>query len=421
MKKLFLLNLIKKKIRPPDIESVRVSVIIPTFNRMSFLIPTLICLFNQKFTKRFAFLFLSTIFLFSCKNKDLIIIPFEFNEAQIILEAVVNGKFGRYLFDTGSPISYTNVALDNYKLNKKEKIAFWEETETVSIYSVPSIKIGGQTFSGEFNITNTLPVLKTFLKQQYFSGVLGLDVFKGYWCKISIPDRKIYLSKTMFKNSGKKFPCSFRQGYLETQLEIDGKNKSFIIDTIYPAAVGFSNSAISEFEDKKVKELYGYPKPMYVISLDEIKLGNYKKKNIYTYTNSPFSNNGFITQNVIGINFLRGFDFTVDLTNYKQNDSTTLLWKKRFLNYPYYFNQRYITETGIWFYTTLDNIITATEKDSFVDVNGIKPGDKIVKINGEYFAFMENKKKNKYLFHPEDGTVFTIQQDDIEREIVFRK
>lgn len=91
------------------------------------------------------------------------------------------------------------------------------------------------------------------------------------------------------------------------------------------------------------------------------------------------------------------------------------------MNYPYYFNQRYITETGIWFYTTLDNIITATEKDSFVDVNGIKPGDKIVKINGEYFAFMENKKKNKYLFHPEDGTVFTIQQDDIEREIVFRK
>lgn len=372
----------------------------------------------KSFYKKILPIFLLFTLIFSCSknSKDIITIPFDFINNQIIVDVEIEEKNGKYMFDTGCFTTHTNESLARCKFNKKMKYHILRETTNLDFYITNLIKVHGHEFKGNFNITNYSPALALYTKQRNLNGILGIDVFTGYWCKISIPDRKIYLSKKPFKFMGKRFSAEFNDGHLESWIDINGKSRQACIDTGYSETLGLVKRELLTMPKENAKLLKGFEHEMYLVKIDELVIGNYKRKNTYSFTNSPSP-----VKTVIGTNFIRGFDLTFDLTNFQKFGPTTVFWHKRFLQYPHYFIPRNIPEVGMFSYNIEDGTILIVTEDSFADLNGIKPGDKIIKINKNDFISMQYKKKNEYLFHPKDGTVFTILQSNTEKEIVFRK
>lgn len=142
------------------------------------------------------FLFL-TVFtlLFSCDGRKEI--PFELANNRIILNAIINGKSGKFFWDTGANMSLFDCDFSNLDFSRKGVMAFYfENPEAVDYYYLPEIIIDGARLKGAPEITRTTASLRSrTLEPEGLDGVLGINVFAGYWCELSFSRKKIILHK----------------------------------------------------------------------------------------------------------------------------------------------------------------------------------------------------------------------------------
>jgi hypothetical protein len=139
--------------------------------------------------------FLLLVF-FSCSEEnipDKVEIPFTLENNRFIIEATVNGKEGKFLFDTGSTIS----CFDNVKKLRPIGFIISKVDGRIKIglkYRLNKITFGDVDVNTKSEVDNQAVIVKN-IKNNGHDGILGNMIFEGYWVEISYSKHKIILHK----------------------------------------------------------------------------------------------------------------------------------------------------------------------------------------------------------------------------------
>lgn len=132
-------------------------------------------------------LFIASICLIflSCDSPK--VIPFTLtNTNRIILEADVNGTKGKYFWDTGSFLSQVDCRVDNLKFSSSSSFAQNHTSSNLSYYLIDGITVNGVWVSAKSEVSNIPESLRNdILTPENIDGVLGINIFDGYWCEVS--------------------------------------------------------------------------------------------------------------------------------------------------------------------------------------------------------------------------------------------
>jgi hypothetical protein len=141
-------------------------------------------------------LFFLSIF-FSCQkpnNPVYVEIPFRLENNRIIVDAIVNGRKGKFIFDTGSTESYVNTRTINLLPRAFTLTPYNGKRKIVLIYNLNKITFGDIELNTKMWLVKRSGIIKR-TEQEGYDGVLGSRTFEGYWCELSFSKSKIILHK----------------------------------------------------------------------------------------------------------------------------------------------------------------------------------------------------------------------------------
>jgi hypothetical protein len=377
-------------------------------------------------TAKIFLFFAVSIFLFSCDGRKEI--SFEVANNRIILNAVINGKNGRFFWDTGADVSLFDCDLSNLEFCSSGVMAFYfENPEEVNYYYLPEIIIDGVRLKGVSVITRTTASLRNrTLEPEGLDGVLGINVFEGYWCELSFSKKKIILHKKKPARFEKFVPVRLEGNYFCITTDIDEKQSPFIVDT---GAQGmyFPPSVVVGHTENEYRKILSKMRDIYLVKTNKISIFDDVFENKAIVTNSIFrwDDNIATTRGLLGIEFLKDYDLLFDFTNLAF--STSGLYYKR-LNVERDEKKLFplegallerILESGIYsFYRSLEGITLGIIEGSFLNKEyGITERTIITKINGKAVREMSDTELwNMDIFKVKD---FTILDNGEERTMVF--
>jgi hypothetical protein len=169
---------------------------------------------------------------------------------QIILNAMVNGVNGRYIFDTGAIISLVpdmstkNLRSRGYTLRYKEGEKYKQR-----IYELKSIIFDELEVNALSLVTNDPFEASYVYNKLGYTGLLGLVVFEGYWCEISFMHHKIILHREKPDYFTASVPVSVENKYnshIRVPISIDGQELNLMVDTGMKKAFRFPKSLIDD-------------------------------------------------------------------------------------------------------------------------------------------------------------------------------
>lgn len=307
----------------------------------------------------------------------------------------VNGKEYNFLFDTGAPLILSEKLIKSIRQSKKNKAVKVHDSlgnlTNLNSYTLPEMEINGRVFR-DIKVLNGGELNKFPLSCLKIDGVLGNNLFKDLVVNINYKENKVTLSdsidvvikneklkqykksKMKFKNFSPyvKFKSKFIKGY-------------FLFDTGSNGGISISNKILRE--NKKLKgfldnsysyilsrgsSTYGY------LNKDESDRITYLMNNfhvggvkVHQFPVSSSPTNG----GLIGNKFIKNIDV---ILNYRDN---TIYMKK---HNGEKIKKSYSNKKGFGFDIAKDNgIITCCViKGSNAENKGIKPGMKVISING---------------------------------------
>jgi hypothetical protein len=382
-------------------------------------------------TKIILFSFFIFVFFFSCDGRKEI--PFELTEGnRIVLNAVINGTRGRFMWDTGAFISVVNCNLDNLNFSRKWTLSWHSldvEAESKDIYYLSEIKIEGELLKTKSEVTQSRVLKDLLLEPEGLDGILGINIFAGYWCEVSFSKRRIILYKEKPSQFGTYVPANLEGDYFRILIDVDGEASPFYVDTGAPEMY-FPPSVISGKTKDEYRKVLS-PKRgknelktrnYYLVNTDKISVFDYIIENKTIITNShaifgvePSINNA---RGLLGVEFLKNYDLLFDFTNLPF--STSGLYYKRIdteINETRLFPWNKTLESGIYlFYRTQEGITPGVIAGSVLNTEyGITERTVITKINGKPVRDMSDTE-----LWDTDIKDFTILEDGNERTMVFK-
>jgi hypothetical protein len=373
--------------------------------------------------------FFLAILFFSCNDAKEI--PFELTDSnRIVVNAKINGKSGKFFWDTGSAVSLFDCDFSNLDFSHKGVMAFYfESPEEVDYYYLPEIIIDGTRLKGASAITRTTASLRSrTLEPEGLDGVLGINVFAGYWCEVSFSKKKIILRKKKPAHFEKFVPVRLEMNYFCISVDIDEKQSPFIVDTgaqgmYFPPSVIVGNT---KNEYRKIL-LPITTRDIYLVETNKISIFDDIFENEAIVTNSIFRLDGNIsnTRGLLGIEFLKDYDLLFDFTNLPYNTSglyykrvNTERDEKKLFPLGEARVER-ILESGIYsFYRIPEGITLGIIKGSVLNSEyGITEKTVIAKIDGEPVQEISDADMwNMDIFRVKN---FTVLGDRNERVIEF--
>ncbi|MDR3046090.1 MAG: hypothetical protein LBU51_00560 [Bacteroidales bacterium] len=331
----------------------------------------------------------------ACKTADAIIeIPFSLEDNAIILEARVNGKEGRYIWDTGSPGSYVDINVNNLKRIRTSILTYNGKSEEIGIYRLKNITISGIRINAHSWVTNVSSTLNSI---DGYDGLLGYTIFNGYWCELSFSKGKILLHKERPKYFTKFVSAELinRFYYYCIPATIDGKPTHFIIDTGEPRAMLFPKSLVVEKNSNVYSKVFsnGLVEEYYLVKTDSLRILDETYFDKYIMTNSFVSENTNDSQldnvGVLGINFLKNYDLLLDFTDLYNSKAGEVFYEPHIpvqdREYGFYSYITHVPQFGILNFHFNDRgivIDSILENSIAYEKFGIRPNMNITKING---------------------------------------
>ncbi|MDR1073369.1 MAG: hypothetical protein LBL45_06805 [Treponema sp.] len=374
------------------------------------------------------FFFLSiSIFFFSCDNPKEI--SFELTDSnRIAVNATVNGKSGKFFWDTGSYVSLFDCDFDASNFSHKGIMAFYfENPEEVDYYYLPEIIIDGARLKGASEITGTTANLRSrTLEPEGLDGVLGINVFAGYWCELSFSKKKIILHKRKPASFEKFVPVGLEGNYFCIPVDVDERKQPFIVDTgargmYFPVSV-----IVGKSKNEYGKILFPMTtRNMYLVKTNKISIFDDVFENKAIDTNSIWFD-GNNARGLLGIEFLKGYDLLFDFTNlpfsasglyYKRID--TERDERKLFPWGEARVER-ILEAGIYsFYRIPEGITLGIIEGSVLNAEyGITERTIITKIDGKPAREISDRDMwNMDIFKVKN---FTVLEDGNERTIEFK-
>jgi hypothetical protein len=368
------------------------------------------------------------------KENETKIIPFTLENNRIIIEAIVNKKQGRFVFDTGSTESYLNIPTYNLLPIGYTKTQYKGKKHFALIHALREITFGNTTVKADSIVISNSDVLLNTVKSGY-DGIFGIRVFEGYWCELSFTKKVIILHKNKPKYFTNYSPVKIFSKYnadFFIPITIDNQTVYLNIDTGLPFSIFFPDGLTHLMNIDNVRQVRSSEEIEYyhMIKTDIIQIldEEYKQKTILTnsYIAERSQNNLYDNAGLLGISYLKYYDWLFDYRTINKGKSAGLYYSSNtpvdkreygfysFVEGNYNFgilNYR-ITDKGLQILSIL------TDSLAYNDI-GLRPRTIISHIDGKPFHTFKIKDLidintiNKF-------NSLTILENNIEKQIVFR-
>jgi hypothetical protein len=367
-----------------------------------------------------------------CRHCPAFEVPFTLSDNHIIVEADVNGRTGKYLFDTGAgPFLITRNSVDNLESAgvKIDSLFLNGEFSTPEVKKLDSIRLCGTVVKNDFMIVHN-----TNLVYADIDGILGLPVFSGYYLEISYSGKKLKAYKERPERYSKKIPLEYADGmYPVIQCYIDGHSIPFLIDTGSSGNILFPLPGSTEIPAGKYTQIHNCNNtPYYRVKLDSCDLRFQKYENITGFSNI----NGIINYapvfehaGNIGADFLKHYNIVFDCKGYR---NTLLYYRHNTVLEPL------LIRNGIstWFLCGRPNtsfnkygidswnrehdflLVTSVLADGPAERSGIKCGTRITEINGQPVSRFSKHKLETVLLFSGKPLELTIQDENGSDRVV---
>ena len=235
----------------------------------------------------FSLVMLSVGIIFvSCNSPK--VIPFTISTTnRIILDADVNGTKGKFFWDSGSYLSQVDCKVDNLKYSNSSAFAQNHTSSYLSYYILDGITVNGVHVKSKSDISKVPESLRReILTPENIDGVLGINIFDGYWCEVSFSKQKIYLYEKKPRTFYSSIPAEFENNYILVTGNIDGDPTRFYIDTGSHATIMFPESIIRKKNKSDYSKIESNSSQnLYLVKTNEISLFNEHIKKAYVLTN----------------------------------------------------------------------------------------------------------------------------------------
>ena len=133
---------------------------------------------GEKMNRILLIIIIFIITLVSCNSR--IELPFTLTENnRIVFDANVNGKEGKYFWDTGAYASHANCNMDNLEPAYNGSMAMLNDSDNLSYYTLNQITISGVEIKSVSEVTRITDSLKRkILDIEGLDGMLGINVFE---------------------------------------------------------------------------------------------------------------------------------------------------------------------------------------------------------------------------------------------------
>ncbi|MDR2659827.1 MAG: hypothetical protein LBC27_07570 [Spirochaetaceae bacterium] len=394
----------------------------------------------DKYAYRYIFLllFMSLVLFISCEkqNKNIHIeIPFSLENNTIVIEAEVEGKKGRYIFDTGATISYIDIGKENVWYRNYIYGIYEGKLSKLSIYNINKIRFGDIEVKSDSWIISKVDIIND-LKAEGYDGLLGNRIFEGYWCELSFSKQKIILSDLYDTNRNNfyNYSTALVENKYNSPLYIpvtinNNKDFYFMIDTGMNISLRFPDNLYQYTDKEETLNVFSSNEEgnHHLVKLDSLRILDETYTDIYALTNSIIAkrnNNDFYKDfGLIGLPFLKYYDFLFDYRDLRRGKTTGFYYKSNTpleeRDYGFFSFLKEPPEFGIIDYK-IDNsgiIVTSILEDSiaYKDFN-IQPGVLITKINGKpIMEFPIDILRDPLFYRSVDN--YTILKDGVEQTI----
>ncbi|GMO33525.1 MAG: hypothetical protein Ta2F_09380 [Termitinemataceae bacterium] len=386
----------------------------------------------NKLFLRILFLFTLVIIFISCEKiqiQEKVEIPFKLENNRMILDATVNGKTGRFLFDTGATISVIDVNTKNLRYHGYVKWFINDKPKKIKIYKLSEIYFGDIELKTHNQIVKYGPNSE-IIKSEGYDGIIGMRTFEGYWMELSFSKNKIILHKEKpdyFTNySIAKVENKYNDPFY-IPVNIDDTDYYFMLDTGVGSAFRFPKGIVNTEKQNEIID---------VLSIQEEKQHNvYKTKTIkvlgvefndsFVVTNSYLAaRRRSISSNdlgLLGLTFLKHYDLLFDLRQTRRGKTTGLYYKSSsdVNDYGFFRPMKEVPKFVVlnFDFTTEGIVILSVIKDSIAyNKFSIKPGTIITKVNGKpikEFSLPELQDPSFYLTIDN----YTILENGLEKTI----
>jgi hypothetical protein len=369
---------------------------------------------------------------FSCNEQstlDYTEIPFKLENGRVIVEATVNGKKGRFIFDTGATGSYLDIKAIGLLPRAYTITRYKGRRRFLLVYNLNKITFGDIELKTRSWVMNRSDVI-TAAKKENYDGLFGNGIFEGYWCELSFSKSKIIL----YKEKSNYFTCFSPVKILskyDTEFYIpviiDGQSFYLNIDTGMPQGIFFPDGLIKTKNPDEYRE---------IVSDGEVKLYHLVKTNLIhildeAYTGMAVMTNSYMAARrnnddiyndlgLLGISFLKYYDFLFDYRDLRTGKSTGLYYEPNTpveeRDYGFFSFMKKPPTLGILNFAIGESgiVIKSIIKDSIVyEICGFRVGTIITKINGKPVAVLSQEEMLDPLFYLAIDN-YTILEDGIE-------
>lgn len=387
-----------------------------------------VCIFNLLF-------FVSVAFL-SCKEQNIppyIEIPFVVENKRVIIEAVVNRKKGRFIFDTGTTESYLDIPVWNLSREGIVITPYKGKQVTVPYYNLKKITVANVELRTRSWVINRSDLIAKS-KNDGCDGILGAGVFEGFWCELSFSKRKIILHKEKPDYFTRFSPVKILNKYnadFFIPVVIDGHVYYFDIDTGSPMSFYFPGGLVKRKSSEQYREIAAFEENgmelFHLVQASSIEILEATYTGRFVMTNSQYSirdDEMYHDLGLLGIDFLRYYDFLFDYRELREGKSTGMYYEPNTpvenRDYGIYSFIKKAPEFGILNYTGFNELgflVYWVLKDSIAyHTFGLRPGMTITKIDGKPINEIPREKLfEPYLYLTVDN--YTILEDNVERTI----
>lgn len=362
------------------------------------------------------------LILLSCDSPK--VIPFTLtNTNRIILEADVNGTKGKYFWDTGSFLSQVDCRVDNLKFSSSSSFAQNHTSSNLTYYLLDGITINGVWVNAKSEVSNIPDSLRSdILTPENIDGVLGINIFDGYWCELSFSDQKIYLHSKKPNKIFNSIPAEFENNYILISGTIDGDPTRFYIDTGAPNIMMFPESIIR----KKSKTDYSKietnnSQNIFLVNTSDISIFDTHIKNVYVMTDTIFNQ---ITLSggtgLIGMGLLKNYNLLFDFTQLKYMKISKVYYNsiQNNINWNNYFITQVPTTGVLQVINESTGIrIVYILKNSSLYNFGVRPNYLLTKINGESYTIGKEDHFISSIYYPKNDLFFTFEYNGKEINI----
>jgi hypothetical protein len=346
-------------------------------------------------------------------------IPFALENRRIVVEAEVNGTSGRFLWDSAATFSAVNCRSDNLRYVDNMPTFWIGGGEKTDAYIINEMTLGGVRVKAKSDIM-AVPegMRKRIFEPEGFDGLLGIEIFNGYWCEISFSQSVITLHKEKPAHFTQSVPASKIRKFLAIPVEVDGTSYRFVIDTGMPDTLVMPPDAIKSKADGdyiKVKSKYN---DYYAMKTHSVTVFNDTFKEKYFFTDLPTGVSPLHNRRlgIIGLDALQNYDLLFDLTGADASREMRVYYKPRNefedrvigldqLNQKFGLIQYNKTPKGI----TLDLL-----EGSELFALGVNESTVIIRINGK-----QTKDMYGGLVWDEPPIHFTILEKGEERTVIY--